>query len=199
MLWRRPAALRVSIVLPLTDLPRAIPSHSRYVFGPATVSCVKVSLSYMPPVEAAKSVSIASTPAQVPFRTEEFSTGFSAKALANSAVPLFRTSAIQSSPGCRAVDPIGIRISSFSGDPSAMLCVSARAWPRTYAYRESRRSVPAFRTVRTAKDGMWPPASGQRPVACDEATATYRRWGGWLSEARVTTRTDKPPFQGSQF
>src|SRR5277367_6622377 len=103
MLWIRPALSRVRIVLPPTDLPKAFPSHSRYVFGPSTVSCVKTSVSHIPPVEAASTVAMVSTPAHGPLRTDVWRTGFAAKAAANSGVPLFRTSASQFSPGRRAV------------------------------------------------------------------------------------------------
>src|SRR5271170_4903223 len=75
MLWIRPAALRVRIVLPPTDLPKALPSHSRYVFGPSTVSCVKTSLSYALPVEAAKTVAMALTPTHGSLRTDAYTPG----------------------------------------------------------------------------------------------------------------------------
>src|SRR5271155_5130367 len=120
MLWIRPAALRVRIVLPPTDSPKALPSHSRYVFGPSTVSCVKTSLSYALPVEAAKTIAMVSTPAHGLLRTEAWSTGFATKAAANSGVPLFRTIAIQSLPGWRAEGSTCIGVSSISGDASGI-------------------------------------------------------------------------------
>src|SRR3984893_7636411 len=116
MLWIRPASLRVRIVLPPTDFPKALPSHARYVFGPSTVSCVKASVSYMPPAVAAKTVATSSTPTHGLLITEVWSTGFAVKAAANSGIPLFRTIAIQSSPGLRAEGSIGIGLPSIKGE-----------------------------------------------------------------------------------
>jgi len=53
----------------------------------------------MPPDVAAKKAAMAAKPTQGPFRTEASSVAFGAKALPNSAVPCFLTSAIQSCPG----------------------------------------------------------------------------------------------------
>jgi hypothetical protein len=55
----------------------------------------------MPPAVAAKKDAMASTPTQGPFMTEVSSTGFGAKAAANSFVPFLRTMDTQSSPGLR--------------------------------------------------------------------------------------------------
>src|ERR1700752_3184622 len=114
MLWIRPASLRVRIVVPPTDLPKALPSHSRYVFGPSTVSCVKASVSYMPPAVAPKTAAMASTPTHGPLITEVWSTGFAAKAAANSGIPFFRTIPSQSSPGLRAEGSTGIGVPSIT-------------------------------------------------------------------------------------
>src|ERR1700740_3276416 len=119
MLWIRPASLRVRIVVPPTDLPKALPSHSRYVFGPSTVSCVKASVSYMPPAVAAKTAAMASTPKHGPLITEVGSTGFAAKAAANYGLPFFRTIPSQSSPGLRAEGSTGIRLPSRGDAPQA--------------------------------------------------------------------------------
>src|SRR6266850_8365246 len=116
MLWIRPASLRVRIVVPPTDLPKALPSHSRYVFCPSTVSCVKASVSYMPPAVAAKTAATASTPTHGPHITEVWSTGFATKAAANSGILFFRTIAIQSSPGLRAEGCTGIGLPSIRGE-----------------------------------------------------------------------------------
>src|SRR5229473_5275180 len=116
MLWIRPASLRVRIVVPPTDFPKALPSHSRYVFGPSTVSCAKASVSYMPPAAAAKNAAMHSTPTHGPLITEVWSTGFAAKAAANSGIPFFRTIAIQSSPGLRAEGSAGIGLPSIRGE-----------------------------------------------------------------------------------
>src|SRR5580704_16219078 len=80
MLWISPASLRDRIVVPPTFLPKALPSHSRYVLTPSIVSFVKARESYMPPAVAAKKDAMASTPTQGPFMTEVSSTGFGAKA-----------------------------------------------------------------------------------------------------------------------
>src|SRR5260370_28316539 len=56
----------------------------------------------MPPVMAAKTKEMASTPTQRRNMTEVSSTGFAAKAAANSFVPFLQTSARQSAPGDRA-------------------------------------------------------------------------------------------------
>src|SRR6201988_2351855 len=116
MFWIRPASLRVRIVVPPTDLPKALPSHSRYVFGPSTVSCVKANVSYMPLAVAAKTDATASTPTHGPLITDVWSTGFAAKAAANSGIPFFRTIAIQSSPGLRAEGSTGIGLPSIRGE-----------------------------------------------------------------------------------
>src|SRR3981189_1697554 len=102
MLWIRPASLRVRIVVPPTDLPKALPSHSRYVFGPSTVSCGQARGSYMPPAVAAKTAATASTPTHGPLITEVWSTGFATKAAANSGILFFRKNAIHFSPGLGA-------------------------------------------------------------------------------------------------
>src|ERR1700730_14092690 len=70
--------------------------------APSTVSFVNARESYMPPVMAAKTEEMASTPTQRRYMTEVSSTGFAAKAAANSFVPFLRTSARQSAPGDRA-------------------------------------------------------------------------------------------------
>src|SRR3984893_9237962 len=116
MLWIRPASLRVRIVVPPTDLPKALPSHSRYVFGPSTLSSGKASLRDIPPAVAAKTAATASTPTHGRLITEVWSTGFAAKAAANSGIPFFRTIAIQSSPGLRAEGANGIGLPSIRGE-----------------------------------------------------------------------------------
>jgi hypothetical protein len=63
---------------------------------------------YMPLAVAAKKDAMASTPTQGPFMTEVSSTGFGAKAAANSFVPFLPTMAAQSSPGLRRALSIDI-------------------------------------------------------------------------------------------
>src|ERR1700730_17243518 len=96
-----PASLRVTMVLPPTSVPKALPSHSKQVLAPSTVSLVNVRESYMPLV-VGKNDAMASTPTQGRYMTDVSSTGFGAKAAANSFVPFLRTSARQSAPGDRA-------------------------------------------------------------------------------------------------
>src|SRR5271156_6059645 len=117
----RPDAFRVSIVLPPTDLPKALPSHSREVRGPSKVSCVKTRVTYIPPVEASITVSTSSTPAHGSLKTEAYSTGFAPKAAANSGVPLFRTMAIQPSPARGPEEASDIGVASVGADASGML------------------------------------------------------------------------------
>src|SRR5260370_40076221 len=96
-----PASLRVTMVVPPTSVPKALPSRSKQVLAPSTVSLVHVRESYMPLV-VGKNDALASTPTQGRYMTDAASTGFGAKAAAKSFVPFLRTGARQSAPGYRA-------------------------------------------------------------------------------------------------
>src|ERR1700751_59144 len=182
MLWIRPASLRVRIVVPPTDLPKALPSHSRYVFGPSAVSCVKASVSYMPPAVAAKTAAMASTPTHGPLITEVWSTGFAGKAAGNSGIPFFRTIPSQSSPGLRAEGSTGIGLPSIGGDaPQADLRATLDTEPRA-ASSKIRFAVSSGR----ASIATWLDAISTVLALMALAIALSRL--GWMARSAVATR-----------
>src|SRR5258708_29198813 len=96
-----PASLRVTMVAPPTSVPKALPFPLQIGLGAIDRLVVNVRESYMPLV-VAKNDAMASTPTQGRYMTDVSSTGFGAKAAANSFVPFLRTSARQLAPGDRA-------------------------------------------------------------------------------------------------
>src|SRR5258708_2186934 len=105
----RPDLFRTRTVIPATSAPKALPSHSRSVRGPRTVSLVKRSESYMREV-AMKNALTASKPREVRSSTEASRVTLEAKYRRASGVRSARTIATHAIPGT------GLGVSSVMRD-----------------------------------------------------------------------------------